>query len=33
MRRLRELFDVDLKNAEERLVLELQLRLLADDAL
>jgi sugar diacid utilization regulator len=33
MRRLREIFDVDLKNADERLVLELQLRLLGDDAL
>jgi hypothetical protein len=33
LRRLRELFDVDLKNAEERLVLELQLRLLGDGAL
>ena len=33
LRRLRELFDIDLKNAEERLVLELQLRLLGDDTL
>jgi DNA-binding PucR family transcriptional regulator len=33
LRRVVELFDVDLKNAEERLVLELQLRLLGDDAL
>ena len=33
LRRLVELFDIDLKNAEERLVLELQLRLLGDDAL
>ena len=33
LRRLRELFDIDLKNADERLVLELQLRLLGDDAL
>ena len=33
LRRLGELFDIDLKNAEERLVLELQLRLLGDDAL
>ena len=33
LRRLRELFDIDLKNAEERLVLELQLRLLGDDGL
>jgi DNA-binding PucR family transcriptional regulator len=33
LRRVRELFDLDLKNAEERLVLELQLRLLGDDAL
>jgi DNA-binding PucR family transcriptional regulator len=33
LRRLHELFDIDLKNAEERLVLELQLRLLGDDAL
>jgi DNA-binding PucR family transcriptional regulator len=32
LRRLRELFDIDVKNADERLVLELQLRLLADDA-
>ncbi len=30
LRRLRELFDIDLKNPEERLVLELQLRLLGD---
>ena len=33
LRRLGELFDIDVKNAEERLVLELQLRLLGDDAL
>ena len=33
LRRLVELFDLDLKNAEERLVLELQLRLLGDDSL
>jgi DNA-binding PucR family transcriptional regulator len=32
LRRVVELFDVDLKNAEERLVLELQLRLLGDDS-
>ena len=31
LRRLGELFDVDLKNADERLVLELQFRLLGDD--
>jgi sugar diacid utilization regulator len=31
MRRLFEIFDLDLENAEERLVIELQLRLLADD--
>jgi sugar diacid utilization regulator len=31
MRRLVEIFDLDLGNAEERLVIELQLRLLADD--
>ena len=33
MRRLCELFDIEVKDAEERLVLELQLRLLGDDAL
>ncbi len=33
LRRLGELFDVDLKNADERLVLELQFRLLGDDVL
>jgi len=33
LRRLVELFDIDLKKPEERLVLELQLRLLRDDAL
>jgi DNA-binding PucR family transcriptional regulator len=33
LRRLSELFDIDVKNAEERFVLELQLRLLGDDAL
>jgi DNA-binding PucR family transcriptional regulator len=33
LRRLVELFDVDLKNVEERLVLELQFRLLGDDVL
>ncbi len=33
LRRVSELFDIDLRNAEERLVLELQLRLLGDDAL
>jgi DNA-binding PucR family transcriptional regulator len=33
LRRLSELFDIDMKNPEERLVLELQLRLLDDDAL
>jgi DNA-binding PucR family transcriptional regulator len=33
LRRLVELFDVDVKNADERLVLELQFRLLGDDAL
>ncbi len=33
LRRLGELFDIDLRNAEERLVLELQLRLLGDGAL
>jgi DNA-binding PucR family transcriptional regulator len=32
LRRIGELFDIDVKNAEERLVLELQLRLLSDDA-
>ena len=32
LRRLSELFEIDVKNAEERLVLELQLRLLGDDA-
>lgn len=32
LRRVGELFDIDVKNAEERLVLELQLRLLSDDA-
>ena len=32
LRRIGELFDIDVKNAEERLVLELQLRLLGDDA-
>jgi DNA-binding PucR family transcriptional regulator len=31
LRRVVELFDIDLKDAEERLVLELQLRLLGDD--
>jgi DNA-binding PucR family transcriptional regulator len=33
LRRLVELFDIDVKNADERLVLELQFRLLGDDAL
>jgi PucR C-terminal helix-turn-helix domain/GGDEF-like domain len=33
LRRLREIFDIDLANADERLVLELQMRLLGDDAL
>jgi DNA-binding PucR family transcriptional regulator len=33
LRRLRELFAIDLTNADERLVLEFQLRLLGDDAL
>jgi DNA-binding PucR family transcriptional regulator len=32
LRRIGELFDIDVKNAEERLVLELQLRLLGNDA-
>jgi DNA-binding PucR family transcriptional regulator len=32
LRRLVELFDIDVKNADERLVLELQFRLLGDDA-
>lgn len=32
LRRVVELFDIDLKDADERLVLELQLRLLGDDA-
>ena len=31
LRRLVELFDIDVKNADERLVLELQFRLLGDD--
>jgi sugar diacid utilization regulator len=33
LRRLVELFDIDVKNADERLVLELQFRLLGDDVL
>ena len=33
MRRLCDLFDIEVKDADERLVLELQLRLLGDDAL
>jgi DNA-binding PucR family transcriptional regulator len=33
LRRLGELFDIDLKNADERLVLELQFRLSGDDVL
>jgi DNA-binding PucR family transcriptional regulator len=33
LRRIVELFDIDVKNADERLVLELQFRLLGDDVL
>ncbi len=33
LRRLVELFDIDVKNVDERLVLELQFRLLGDDVL